>query len=98
MASSWTPASWRAKPVRQMPDYPDAAALASVEAQLARFPPLVFAGEARNLKARLAEVAAGREHVAGLGGHWGHPRPGLYAKGLLDPSVRGFEPADELRS
>ena len=60
MASSWTPASWRTKPVRQMPDYPDAAALAAVEAQLARFPPLVFAGEARNLKAKLAEVAAGR--------------------------------------
>jgi 3-deoxy-7-phosphoheptulonate synthase len=43
-----------------MPDYPDAGALAAVEAQLSRYPPLVFAGEARNLKARLAEVAAGR--------------------------------------
>ena len=60
MASTWHPASWRAKPVRQMPDYPDAGALAAVEAQLSRYPPLVFAGEARNLKAKLAEVAAGR--------------------------------------
>jgi 3-deoxy-7-phosphoheptulonate synthase len=60
MASTWTPASWRTKPVQQMPDYPDAAALAAVEAQLSRYPPLVFAGEARNLKASLAEVAAGR--------------------------------------
>ena len=43
-----------------MPDYPDAAALGSVEARLAKYPPLVFAGEARRLKARLAEVAEGR--------------------------------------
>ena len=42
-----------------MPDYPDAKALADVEAQLATFPPLVFAGEARNLKKALARVAAG---------------------------------------
>jgi 3-deoxy-7-phosphoheptulonate synthase len=60
MASTWTPASWRGKPARQMPDYPDADALARVEAQLSRYPPLVFAGEARSLKAKLAEVAAGR--------------------------------------
>ena len=60
MASTWTPASWRGKPARQMPDYPDADALARVEAQLARYPPLVFAGEARSLKAKLADVAAGR--------------------------------------
>ena len=60
MASAWTPASWRAKPGRQLPEYPDAEALARVEAQLARYPPLVFAGEARSLKKKLAEVAAGR--------------------------------------
>ena len=42
-----------------MPDYPDAKALADVEAQLATFPPLVFAGEARKLKKALAKVAAG---------------------------------------
>jgi 3-deoxy-7-phosphoheptulonate synthase len=47
------------KPVLQVPDYPDAAGLADVEAQLATFPPLVFAGEARNLKKALARVAAG---------------------------------------
>jgi 3-deoxy-7-phosphoheptulonate synthase len=60
MASTWTPSSWRGKPARQMPDYPDAEALARVEAQLSRYPPLVFAGEARSLKAKLADVAAGR--------------------------------------
>ncbi|MEM9578775.1 MAG: 3-deoxy-7-phosphoheptulonate synthase class II [Pseudomonadota bacterium] len=56
--SEWTKSSWRAKPRIQMPDYPDQAALQEVEAQLARFPVLVFAGEARRLKKHLA--AAGR--------------------------------------
>ncbi|HLO76962.1 MAG TPA: 3-deoxy-7-phosphoheptulonate synthase class II, partial [Magnetospirillum sp.] len=51
---------WRAKPRIQMPDYPDQAALNAVEAQLAKYPPLVFAGEARRLKASLAEVAEGK--------------------------------------
>src|SRR3974390_2225580 len=56
----WSPDSWRGKPIVQVPDYPDRKALADVEAQLATFPPLVFAGEARNLKRALAQVAAGR--------------------------------------
>src|SRR3981081_4762070 len=59
MSERWTPDSWRAKAALQMPDYPDAKALADVEAQLATFPPLVFAGEARNLKKALGRVAAG---------------------------------------
>src|ERR1700723_2867051 len=59
MSKPWTPDSWRTRPVLQMPQYPDAKALADVEAQLATFPPLVFAGEARNLKNALARVAAG---------------------------------------
>ena len=59
MAERWTPDSWRAKPVQQMPQYPDAKALADVEAQLATFPPLVFAGGARNLKKALGRVARG---------------------------------------
>ncbi|HET8728024.1 MAG TPA: 3-deoxy-7-phosphoheptulonate synthase class II [Alphaproteobacteria bacterium] len=59
MAQRWTPESWRSKPAKQMPTYPDPARLAEVEAQLANFPPLVFAGEARSLKAHLAKVAAG---------------------------------------
>jgi 3-deoxy-7-phosphoheptulonate synthase len=59
MSERWTPDSWRKKPVLQVPDYPDAKALADVEAQLATFPPLVFAGEARNLKKSLARVANG---------------------------------------
>ena len=59
MAERWTPESWRKKPALQMPEYPDPAALADVERQLATFPPLVFAGEARNLKKQLGRVAAG---------------------------------------
>ncbi|WP_143145726.1 class II 3-deoxy-7-phosphoheptulonate synthase [Devosia enhydra] len=60
MMSNWTPQSWRDKPISQVPAYPDPEALAQVERRLATFPPLVFAGEARDLKAQLAEVAAGR--------------------------------------
>jgi 3-deoxy-7-phosphoheptulonate synthase len=59
MSERWTPQSWRQKPVQQVPSYPDAAALQSVEEQLAGFPPLVFAGEARKLKRALAKVSAG---------------------------------------
>jgi 3-deoxy-7-phosphoheptulonate synthase len=59
MADRWSPDSWRKKPIVQVPDYPDARALGDVERQLATFPPLVFAGEARNLKKSLGRVAAG---------------------------------------
>lgn len=60
MTAKWAPDSWRAKPVEQVPEYPDAAALADVEGRLRRFPPLVFAGEARNLMASLGQVAEGK--------------------------------------
>src|SRR3954452_12837577 len=60
MAQKWTPDSWRAKPIRQAPEYDDAAAVTSVASTLRNFPPLVFAGEARRLKAGLKEVAEGR--------------------------------------
>ncbi|MDP8917124.1 MAG: 3-deoxy-7-phosphoheptulonate synthase class II [Pseudomonadota bacterium] len=56
----WTPSSWREKPALHLPAYPDAAALERAERQLRALPPLVFAGEARRLKAQLAEVVAGR--------------------------------------
>ena len=59
MAERWTPDSWRKKPILQVPEYPDRAALAETEKQLATFPPLVFAGEARNLKKALARVVRG---------------------------------------
>ncbi len=59
MSERWSPSSWRDKPIEQSPVYPDHAALGAAEAQLASFPPLVFAGEARKLKRQLAKVAAG---------------------------------------
>ena len=59
MSERWTPTSWRDKPIQQVPVYPDLGALKAVEAQLAGFPPLVFAGEARKLKRALAKVSAG---------------------------------------
>ena len=58
-SAAWSPQSWRALPIQQVPEYPDAGALADVERQLASFPPLVFAGEARKLKKLLGKVAAG---------------------------------------
>ena len=55
----WTPESWRTKPIAQTPVYADRAALADAERQLAGYPPLVFAGEARKLKQALGKAAAG---------------------------------------
>ena len=60
MGAEWSKRDWRAKPRVQMPDYPDADALRSVEARLASYPPLVVAGETRALKRALAEAAEGR--------------------------------------
>ncbi|WP_417525719.1 class II 3-deoxy-7-phosphoheptulonate synthase [Marinovum sp.] len=57
--SEWQKSDWRNKPRVQMPEYTDAEALHAVEAQLAQYPPLVFAGEARTLKARLADASRG---------------------------------------
>src|SRR4029077_17602017 len=59
MAPRWSPDSWRSRAIEQVPVYPDLDKLAEVEQQLATFPPLVFAGEARELKEKLARVAAG---------------------------------------
>ncbi len=58
--SNWSPSSWREKPILQQPTYPDQEHLTRVLNELKRYPPLVFAGEARSLKAQLAQVANGR--------------------------------------
>ncbi len=60
MTHDWKPDSWRRRPARQLPVYPDEKALRQVEERLAIYPALVFAGEARTLRAQLAEVAQGR--------------------------------------
>ena len=57
----WTPSSWRTKPALHIPDdYPDIDALSNVEATLKGYPPLVFAGEARRLRQKLADVSLGK--------------------------------------
>lgn len=55
---SWTPGSWRTFPIKQQPTYQDKALLEKIEGELRAYPPLIFAGEARRLKEKLA--AAGR--------------------------------------
>jgi len=60
MAANWAPDSWTTAEARQLPNYPDSAALDAATQQLASYPPLVFAGEARNLTADLAQVAEGK--------------------------------------
>ncbi|SLN17961.1 Phospho-2-dehydro-3-deoxyheptonate aldolase [Pseudoruegeria aquimaris] len=57
--TEWVKSGWRNKPRIQMPEYTDEAALKAVEAQLAKYPPLVFAGETRKLKAQLGKVSRG---------------------------------------
>ncbi|MDA7424272.1 class II 3-deoxy-7-phosphoheptulonate synthase [Thalassococcus lentus] len=57
--TEWHKTNWRNKPRVQMPDYTDQDALHSVEAQLAKYPPLVFAGEARKLKKQLGAASRG---------------------------------------
>ena len=57
--NDWQKNNWRSKPRVQMPEYTDASSLQSVEAQLGQYPPLVFAGEARRLKAALGAASRG---------------------------------------
>ncbi len=61
--TAWTPSSWRDRPIKQAPAYPDLAALTEAEARIAGYPPLVFAGEARRLREQLAQAAEGRAFV-----------------------------------
>ena len=61
--TNWTPSSWRDKPAKQLPNYPDQAHLEKVEGILSGLPPLVFAGEARNLKSQLAQACEGKAFI-----------------------------------
>jgi len=58
--STWSRSSWREKPIKQQPTYPDTAVLEQIESQLRNYPPLVFAGEARTLKKNFADVCEGK--------------------------------------
>lgn len=59
----WTPDSWRTKPIKQVPVYQNQQHLETVTDQLKRMPPLVFAGEIRQLKRQLAKVAKGESFL-----------------------------------
>ena len=59
----WSPDDWRSFPACQMPEYPDRERVRAVESRLSSYPPLVFAGEARELRASLADAEAGRAFV-----------------------------------
>jgi 3-deoxy-7-phosphoheptulonate synthase len=63
----WTPASWRDRPAAQQPRWPDEAALEQALKTLSTLPPLVFAGEARNLTAQLGQVADGEAFLVQAG-------------------------------
>lgn len=65
--AQWTPSSWRERTALHQPDWPDAAAADAAVEQLRGLPPLVFAGEARDLQAALGEVAAGRAFLLQAG-------------------------------
>jgi len=57
---NWTPSSWRDFPIKQQPTYNDLEKLAKVESELTSYPPLIFAGEALNLKKQLGNVVNGK--------------------------------------
>lgn len=67
MASAWTPSSWQTFPAAQQPKWPDHGALDRSLKQIAAYPPLVFAGEARSLQAGLGQVCAGNAFLLQAG-------------------------------
>ena len=67
MDSPWSPSSWRSRPAAQQPDWPDEGALDDVLKRLGGYPPLVFAGEVRQLTSSLAEVADGKAFLLQAG-------------------------------
>jgi 3-deoxy-7-phosphoheptulonate synthase len=67
VAKAWTPTSWQAFPAEQQPDWPDLGDLDRALKQIASYPPLVFAGEARSLQTTLGHVAAGNAFMLQAG-------------------------------
>lgn len=58
--TSWHPASWRSRPIKQQPVYEDEKALGDVLGIIRSYPPLVFASEVEGLRRQMAEAAEGR--------------------------------------
>src|SRR5262249_47120303 len=79
----WRKQDWRACPIAQAPEYPDPLALDAAEAELHALPPLIFAGEARVLKAHLARVAAGEAFLL-QGGDCAESFAEFHANGIRD--------------
>ena len=67
MAKAWSPSSWQAFPAEQQPEWPDLGDLDRALKQIASYPPLVFAGEARSLQTTLGHVAAGNAFLLQAG-------------------------------
>jgi 3-deoxy-7-phosphoheptulonate synthase len=67
VAKAWSPSSWQAFPAEQQPDWPDPGDLDRALKQIASYPPLVFAGEARSLQTTLGHVAAGNAFMLQAG-------------------------------
>jgi 3-deoxy-7-phosphoheptulonate synthase len=65
--STWSPSSWREYEAQQQPAWPDGEAVERVVQRLHRLPPLVFAGEARQVRSALAQVAAGKAFLLQAG-------------------------------
>jgi len=81
--STWNRSSWREKPIKQQPVYPDQAHLKAIEEQLKNYPPLVYAGEARNLKKSLADVCNGKAFLL-QGGDCAESFSEFHAKNIRD--------------
>jgi len=67
MSEPWSPSSWTRFPALQQPEWPDERVLKEVLTELTTVPPLVFAGEARELKRALARVGRGEAFVLQAG-------------------------------
>src|SRR4051794_41637407 len=97
--TAWSPLSWKDFPAAQQPDWPDPEALGAVVAELSGQPPLVFAGEARNLLDRLAQVSRGDAFLLQAGdcaeSFHDHSAPNLRGKleGILQMSAGATHPA-----
>ncbi|XP_068650448.1 phospho-2-dehydro-3-deoxyheptonate aldolase 2, chloroplastic-like [Aristolochia californica] len=59
-SANWSIDSWKSRKALQIPTYPNQAELEAVLKELVRYPPLVFAGEARKLEEKLADAAVGK--------------------------------------
>lgn len=61
--NTWSISSWRNKPIKQQPNYPDARVLDDALERLKALPPLVFSGEILDLRTQIANAAEGNGFV-----------------------------------